>query len=126
MKIKKQKKGFTIVELVIVIAIIGILSAILIPTFAGLVKRANIAADTALVKDLNTVLATDKAVNGKHTTMHDALEVTKESGLDVSKINAKIAKNEIMWDSANDVFCYLEDGKIKYVLNYCWSISFFF
>lgn len=30
---KKNKKGFTIVELVIVIAVIGILAAVLIPTF---------------------------------------------------------------------------------------------
>lgn len=37
---KNRKKGFTIVELVIVIAVIGILSAILIPTFAGLTARA--------------------------------------------------------------------------------------
>ena len=29
---KKNKKGFTIVELVIVIAVIGILAAVLIPT----------------------------------------------------------------------------------------------
>ena len=36
-----KKKGFTIVELVIVIAVIGILSAVLIPTFAGLVGKAN-------------------------------------------------------------------------------------
>lgn len=31
--VKRIKKGFTIVELVIVIAVIGILSAVLIPTF---------------------------------------------------------------------------------------------
>ena len=44
-----KKKGFTIVELVIVIAVIGILSAILIPTFTHLVKNAN---DTKLQADL--------------------------------------------------------------------------
>lgn len=38
---KNKKKGFTIVELVIVIAVIAILSAILIPTFAGLTNKAN-------------------------------------------------------------------------------------
>lgn len=117
MKIRRQKKGFTIIELVIVIAVIAILSAVLIPTFVGLVRKANVAADTALVKNLNTVLASDKVVNGKHKTMYDALEVAKESGLDVSKLNSNVAKNEILWDSANDVFCYLDDGKIKYVPN---------
>lgn len=44
-----KKKGFTIVELVIVIAVIGILSAILIPTFSGLVQKAQ---DAALQENL--------------------------------------------------------------------------
>ena len=41
---KNNKKGFTIVELVIVIAVIGILSAILIPTFTNLTSQAQSAA----------------------------------------------------------------------------------
>ena len=36
---KQKKKGFTIIELVIVIAVIAILSAVLIPTFAGIIKK---------------------------------------------------------------------------------------
>ena len=38
---KLNKKGFTIVELVIVIAVIAILAAVLIPTFAAVVEKAN-------------------------------------------------------------------------------------
>ena len=38
---RTNKKGFTIVELVIVIAVIAILAAVLIPTFSGLVEKAN-------------------------------------------------------------------------------------
>ena len=37
---RNNKKGFTIVELVIVIAVIAILSAVLIPTFGGIVDKA--------------------------------------------------------------------------------------
>jgi prepilin-type N-terminal cleavage/methylation domain-containing protein len=40
----KTKKGFTIVELVIVIGVIGILSGILIPTFVNVTKNAEAAA----------------------------------------------------------------------------------
>lgn len=32
---RSHKKGFTVVELVIIIAVIAILAAVLIPTFAG-------------------------------------------------------------------------------------------
>ena len=38
---KMNKKGFTIVELVIVIAVIAILAAVMIPTFSGIVTKAN-------------------------------------------------------------------------------------
>ncbi len=38
---KMNRKGFTIVELVIVIAVIAILAAVLIPTFSGIVDKAN-------------------------------------------------------------------------------------
>ena len=38
---KMNKKGFTIVELVIVIAVIAILAGVLIPTFSGIVTKAN-------------------------------------------------------------------------------------
>ena len=37
----RKKKGFTIVELVIVIAVIAILAAVLIPTFATVIGNAN-------------------------------------------------------------------------------------
>ena len=37
---KNNKKGFTIVELVIVIAVIAILAAVLIPTFASVTEKA--------------------------------------------------------------------------------------
>ena len=38
---KLNKKGFTIVELVIVIAVIAILAAVLIPTFSKVIENAN-------------------------------------------------------------------------------------
>ena len=46
-----NKKGFTIVELVIVIAVIAILSAVLIPTFNNIIESANMSKATQEVKN---------------------------------------------------------------------------
>ena len=113
----KSKKGFTIVELVIVIAVIAILAAVLIPTFSNLVNKANIAADTQLIRNLNTALAADTA---KNNTMQDALNDAAAFGYDIGKINASATNKEIMWDSVNNLFCYYdtETGKPSYIPEY--------
>lgn len=55
---KFNKKGFTIVELVIVIAVIGILAGVLIPTFSGITQRANeTAAKQEATSGRNAILA---------------------------------------------------------------------
>ena len=51
---KMNKKGFTIVELVIVIAVIAILAAILIPTFANVVNKAEASKIQAELKSAYT------------------------------------------------------------------------
>ena len=107
-----NKKGFTIVELVIVVAVIAILAAVLIPTFSGIIRKANVSNDTQLIKNLNTALAAD--VDGDKT-MAGALAAAAEFGYDIGKINAKATGNEILWDSVNNVFCYLKDNAIEYI-----------
>lgn len=112
---KSNKKGFTIVELVIVIAIIAILAAVLIPTFASLVKKANVSADTQLVRNLNMAVEIEKASsNAKHSTMHDALMTAQAAGYDVDTIVAKSGYN-IAWDSANDRFVLVDKDAKKYI-----------
>lgn len=65
MKKRNLKKGFTIVELVIVIAVIAILSAVLIPTFSNVVSNANEAALKADAKAIYTEYVAWASENGE-------------------------------------------------------------
>ena len=49
-----KKKGFTLVEIIVVIAIIGVLAALLIPSMLGYIKKAKRSADVANAKQLHT------------------------------------------------------------------------
>ena len=108
---KTNKKGFTIVELVIVIAVIAILAAVLIPNISRLVKKANQSADIQLVRNMNTALQIDGAGTKTYNTMHEALEAVKEAGYDVETIAKTAADNVILWDSVNQCDALLVDGK---------------
>ncbi len=95
---KKLKRAFTIVELVIVIAVIAILAAVLIPTFTTLIDRANQSADTSNVKNMNTILSMDETTNGKPKTMYDAVNVIREGGYDLEKLTPTGQGYDIVWD----------------------------
>ena len=64
MKKLNNKKGFTIVELVLVIAVIGILDGVLIPTFSGIVQRANDSATTQEMTNALKVVLAGNATSG--------------------------------------------------------------
>lgn len=64
MKNKKMTAGFTLVELIVVIAILGILAGVGTVGYSGYIKKANMAADQQLVAVLNQAFSAACIENG--------------------------------------------------------------
>ncbi len=108
MKTFNKKKDFTIVELVIVVAVIGVLTAVLVPTFVNLVNKANQAADESLVKNLNTALRMSEAEDGKkNANLTAALSDTYDAGYVIQNLTPH-GNKDIVWNQDNDEFSLLE------------------
>ena len=123
---KKTRKGFTIVELVIVIAVIAVLAAILIPTFIHLHNKANEAADKSLVTNLNKALAMREAEEGdkgKNMTMHDCVVDLEKEGYRLPQLATRSDEDLVWSQQANRFFLSTDYKEEDHGKKYnCWHI----
>ncbi len=104
---RSTKKGFTIVELVIVIAIIAILAAVLIPTFASLIQKANTSADIQACREMNTFLAVNEVSGGKDIT--DVYAALAEGGMTAKDYHPLVSGRLFFWDKTLNRVLYTDD-----------------
>ena len=100
---KLNKKGFTLVELVVVIAVIAVLSAILIPTIGCFVEQAKETNDMATVRLLNVALVEGEAENDAPKTMSEVVELMDNKGYGIEKLTPR-SSGDILWDSVYNRF----------------------
>ena len=102
---KNNKKGFTLAELLIVVAIIAVLVAIAIPIFSAQLEKSREATDIANVRSAYATLVADY--------------LTSTEAAAAKTINVPVAQKEANWQSHGDDANYpleqMKDGEISVV-----------
>ena len=98
-----KKKGFTIVELVIVVAVIAILAAVLIPTFSSLIKKANMSSDEVAVRNMNTILATEQVMDDNIKDVSKVRSILAQAGYNSDNLVPLSKDYKFYWSSTYNV-----------------------
>lgn len=126
-KFWKKTEGFTLVELIVVIAILGILAGVGTVGYSGYVKKANMAADQQLLRDLNTAFAIACIENGVDNTQVTAENINVPSNGEVDDTILEVTISDTAKAAAiEDAFSnYFEGGTFKVMDNLTYSNGVF-
>ena len=117
MKKGLDKKGFTLIEMLVVIAIVAILVAIIVPTVAASMKKANAAADAA---NLRSVLGEANVIIFNGQKSEALASVTAENVYSKSYPDATM---QIVYTLPGFIDVYFVDGSNYYGLDYFSEVA---
>ncbi len=107
----RKTKGFTLMELLVVLVIIGLLAALVGPTFYKRLKPAKQAAASAQAENFMTALDQFYIDMGRYPTTREGLKALRERAGDSTKWNGPYLKKSIPKDPWGNAYNYKSPGR---------------
>jgi type IV pilus assembly protein PilA len=96
------QKGFTLIELMIVVAIIGILAALAIPAYTDYTIKSRVSEGASLVGSAKTAIEVYWSENGTMTKQDGSGDVIEDSDVDFTSQSAEYVSSVRIIDDGND------------------------
>jgi general secretion pathway protein G len=106
----KQAKGFTLIELIVVIVILGLLAGLVVPRLFKHVGQAKIATAKAQIAAFQTALGAYKLDTGKFPTTEEALQALRTAPPGVRNWNGPYLPKDIPLDPWGNPYVYKYPG----------------
>ena len=107
------KRGFSLIELLLVLVILAILAAIIVPKFAGRSEQARVTAAQTDIRSFETGLAAFEVDCGRFPTEAEGLQALVEEPPDVRNWNSQgyLSRGAIPKDPWGNSYVYVYPGK---------------
>ena len=106
-----RQAGFTLIELLVVMVILGLLAALVVPSYMRQGDKARVTTTRAQIEMIGTALDTFRLDIGRYPTSQEGLEALRERPSGVDRWDGPYLKKEVPKDGWGNPFLYRSPGE---------------
>jgi general secretion pathway protein G len=111
MRRRRRESGFTLIEMMVVMLIIGVLAALVAPSFIKQGQKAQWKAGVAQVELLGTALDTFRLDVGRYPTTQEGLAALRQRPFGIDRWDGPYLKKDVPQDPWNRPYYYRSPGE---------------